>query len=216
MKILVGVPCAEAARFSLFYDGLMHVAGVTKDNVCVVRGSSIAKNRNVIAQQAIAGGFDAVWYVDDDQAILPDTLERLAAHDKDIVSGLYLSREVPFRPHVYRDGEDGCSEQLQLPPQGGLFSPHAVGAGCLLVKTGVFSAMGQPWWRLGQISSETWGDDLDFCRRARDVGFEVWCDLDCQVGHLVSPVVVWPSLDGTGWKALLAQEEKVLAQWNIR
>jgi len=215
MKIAVGISSGELGRYAVFYDSLMHVRGVTHDNVIQARSANIAENRNGIAERALTMGFDAVWYVDDDHVFAPQTLERLAAAEKDVVSGLYLKREIPFVPHVYdREDERGwCYPRLLQPLQRGLVSVKAVAAGCLLVKAKVLKALEKPYWRLGQITKDGWGDDLNFCRRVREAGFEVWCDLDTLVGHQMAGTI-WPVYrkDGT-WGTVLVQGREAIAEW---
>lgn len=210
MKTAVGIPCSETARFSLFYDSLLHVRGVTHENVIMARGANVAENRNAIAEEVLAKSYDAVLYADDDQALLPETLERLLAHDKDIVSGLYLARESPFVPMMFEIIEARNCVKLLSSSAGGLVPIVAAGAGCLLVKATVFKIMERPWWRLGQIDKVGWSDDIDFCSRARQAGFSLWCDLDCLVGHQTQ-AVVWPhrTPDGEWVTGLMIGNEAV-------
>lgn len=215
MRVAVGVSCGELARYSIFFDSLMHVRGVTNDNVFVSQGAVISRNRNRIATRAIEEGYDAVWYVDDDQVFSPATLEKLIARDKDIVSGLYLKREVPFLPQVYdREDERGAVfPRLLKNGERGMVKAVATGAGCLLVKTKVFEAMEKPWWRLGQLDKEEWSDDVDFCRRARAAGFDIWADLDVLVGHQMNSTI-WPAIQGDGsWATFMVHGREVIVAW---
>jgi hypothetical protein len=195
MKVGIGISSGEIARWAIFYDSLMHVdlpAGVDMEFI-QARGAVISENRNGIAEIALKRNCTHVWYVDDDQVFAPDTLARLLAHDLDIVSGLYLQREPPFHPHVYDEEDEAgfCKWRSLREFEAGLVSVKATGAGCLLVKREVFEAMERPWWRLGQITMDGWGDDLNWCHRAREAGFSVWCDLGIMVGHQTS-LTVWP------------------------
>lgn len=214
MRVAVGVSCGELARYSIFFDSLMHVRGVNNENVLLHPSAVISRNRNRIAERAIAEGYDAVWYVDDDQVFSPPTLEKLIAADKDIVSGLYLKREVPFTPQVYdREDENGAVfPRLLKHGERGLVKAVATGAGCLLVKTKVFQAMEKPWWRLGQLDKEEWSDDVDFCRRARAADFDIWADLDVLVGHQMN-TTIWPAVQADGWATYMVHGREVIAAW---
>ena len=35
------------------------------------------------------------------------------------------------------------------------------------------------------------GEDLAFCRRARNLGYEIWCEPTARVGH-IGHVTIWP------------------------
>lgn len=212
MLTAVGISCGELARFSMFYDSLMQVRGVTNENVIQARSSNIAGNRNAIAEIALARGYEAIWYVDDDQVFQADCLERLQAHDKDAVSGLYLKREPPFRPNAHDQVDERGWAAPMILKGNGLVECKAVGAGCLLVKTKVLQAMAQPWWRLGQTAPDLWGDDLDFCRRVREAGFTIHCDLSVRVGHALVGVL-WPAKEGEKWATMLTQGQDVIAVW---
>lgn len=176
------------------------------------RGASIAENRNGIAERALAVGAKWVLYLDDDQVLAPDTLVRLLAHDKDVISGLYVSREPPFKPHIY-DHEDElgfCRFRPLAPFEGGLHNVLATGAGCMLIKTDVLRKLEQPWWRLGQITMDGWGDDLNFCHRIREAGFEIWCDFDVVVGHQMN-ATLWPKRKEDGeWYTVIVQKEPLV------
>jgi hypothetical protein len=214
MKVAIGIPGSEEARWSAFYQALWRVRGVTRDNVIATTdGDNVAANRNKIGLSAMAAGYDAVWYVDNDQICSTDTLKRLLSHDKDIVSGLYLRRRPPLTPVCF-DQEDEVgyvSPRLLNPGDRGLVEVKAVGAGCLLVKRAVFEAVKWPWWRLGQIHPQEFSEDLYFCREARKAGFSIWCDLDCLVGHQ-AVVTVWPQRDSYGeWKTVIGQGTAVVA-----
>jgi hypothetical protein len=216
MKVAVCVSSGELARYAITYHSLMTVEGVCWQNVMQCRGAEISRNRNALAQQALEQGFDAVWHVDDDQVFAPDTLRRLMAHDKDVVSGLYVQRHHPFMANVFdEDRGDGWHRHLTLKPgDKGLIEVKGTGAGCLLVKRAVFEAMEKPWWRLGQLDPERWGDDVEFFMRVRQAGFKVWCDLDCLVGHQMTGTL-WPHRqpNGTWLTALVDGTKGSIAAW---
>lgn len=216
---VIGISSPETARHALFYSSLTTVT--RPPNVGLVHAISavIAQNRNHIADRALAEGAEWVWYVDDDQYFQPDTLQRLLAHDVDIVSGLYLQRSSPFRPHVYHKETSTGSVSTRYLSKGdaGVVSVDAVGAGCLLVKTTVFKALEPPYWRLGQIHPAEWGDDIDFCRRVRAKGFQIWCDLDLPVGHFMTGIVHPAKTPEGEWVTALVQSNnpiEPIAIWN--
>lgn len=214
MKVAVAVPSSEHGRYNIFWDSLMHVEGVTSKNVLCCRSYNVAENRLILAETAIAQGYDAIWYVDDDQVFPPNTLQKLIAHDLDVVSGLYLYRGFPFTPIAYErvDERGFCYPRCLKEGDSGLVKVEAVGAGCLLVKTRVFAKLEWPWWRVGQFSAKDLGEDPEFCVRVRQAGFDIYCDLDAPVGHMMA-AELWPLKTEQGWKSVLVDKRRALVAW---
>jgi hypothetical protein len=188
---VIGISSGEVGRHASFYDELTQVERPDHTVVSHAVGLYVNENRHQLAEHAIALGADWIWYVDDDHCFRPDTLTRLLAHDVDIVSGLYVRRVAPFLP-VFYEHEDADGEVLKhcfTSHDRGLKPVLAVGAGCLLVKTHVHQTLGAPYWRVNQTATgDMVGEDIDFCRRARQAGFTVWCDMEAPIGHYITAI----------------------------
>ncbi len=213
MKVdgVIAISGGELSRFAMFYDSVLHLIAPPNTAALVAKGANIAENRNGLAERAIGMGAEWILYLDDDQVLAPNTLAELLERDKDVISGLYVSRQPPFIPMVYdREDERGfCFPRLLETFDGGIHSVVATGAGCLLVKTKVLRALEKPYWRLGQITKDGWGDDLHFCRRVRELGFEIWVDLNVLVGHHTVGVL-WPARQADGsWVTTFIQGSHV-------
>lgn len=205
LKVAIGISGGELARYAITYDSIMGLQRPEGAIHIQARGANIAVNRNGIAERALAADCTHVFYVDDDHIFPPDTLMKLLAHDKDVVSGLYVSREAPFYPQTYgrEDEKHYVLHQLLEPFMSGLQEYVCTGAGCLLIKTDVFRKLEQPWWTLGQISKDGWCDDVDFCRRVREAGYQIFCDLEAPVGHICN-LTAWPQRIASGdWTTVL-------------
>lgn len=213
---LIGVSAAETARFTDFWDSFVHIVppADTRVEVRVGRGANIAANRNGLTQLALEMGADWIWYVDDDQVFAPETLQRLLAHRLDVVSGLYVARDFPFKAQVFdrEDAQGRVAHRLLEPTDGGLVRVLAVGAGSFLVRRRVLEALTPPYWTLGQIEPDNWGDDIDFCRRVRAAGFDIWCDLHCAVGHKIQ-ATLWPQRTPQGWVTTLVASQTPIAHF---
>jgi hypothetical protein len=204
---VVGISAAENARFTAFYSSL---SGMQRPEGTISMFSTsavISENRNKITEQFLQTDAQWVLYLDDDHILQPHTLMELLAADKDCISALYCQRQQPFNP-VLMDTElpDRSFTWKQLHPQeSGIISVAAAGAGCLLVKRKVIEALSPPYWTLGQINPTSWGDDLDFCSRVRKAGFEVHCDLNNYIGHIMTGVLFPRHEPQLGWTANLIQ-----------
>lgn len=196
-KVMIGVPTLEYARRADFYD---YINMIDKDipNTVVgqtfAHGQSPARNRNTIIEIALKNDFTHILFLDDDCVPRPDILKKLLAHDKDIVTGLYLMRSHPHMPILFDESytNGACRFTVLRPGMKGLVRVKNTGLGAALIKTEVFKRMAddKPWVRLGQCEKDHWCDDIDFFNRARDLyKFEIWCDLECPVGHMLSATI---------------------------
>ena len=213
--VLLGVSCAETARYAECWESIVRLkppAGMPM-SLTVARSANIAQNRNLIAEQLLKSAYEYVFYADDDQLFLPDTLQRLVAHGRSVVSGVYASRDVPFLTHIYNEeAPEGWVRKYRLPPEAtGVIPCLACGAGALLVHRRVLEALEKPYWTLGQLEPTYWSDDIDFCRRVRAAGFPIAVDLDCPVGHL-SYASLWPSRDDVGWGTTVVMRNHALTR----
>lgn len=160
---------------------------------------SPAKGRNLIIEAATDNNCTHVLFIDDDIAMKEDSLEKLLEHDVDIVSGLYLIGSYPHQPVIFdmADEETGACLFSYLEGNEPRLKPIVCsGFGFVLIKMSVFERMEKPYVRLGELDPENWCDDVGFFNRARKVGVQSYCDMDCQVGHMKT-MIVWPNkVDG--------------------
>ena len=125
-----------------------------------------------------------ILFVDSDVLPKKNTLEKLLLLNKDIVAGVYpitakkglawsVSKEEKFVPLSI--------EELPSEP----FKISSCGFGIVLVKMKVFEKMQWPYWKNefnpGGIEK---GEDLYFCDKAKEAGFEIWCDPKVKCNHI--------------------------------
>ncbi len=185
-KILIAVPCMDLVQAS-FAQSLASLNKVGQCAVAFNACSLIYDSRNKLAAKAMKDEFDYVLWLDSDMVFSPDILEKLIADDKDMVSGLYFRRTSPYTPVIFKDSklEDGrlvWSDYTDY-PKGELFKVAGAGFGCVLMKTDmIFDMIGKYGdWFTPLYSS---GEDLSFCYRARELGYEIWCDSRIKCGHM--------------------------------
>ena len=114
--------------------------------------------------------------VDDDMIYPEDALERLLAHNKDIASGVAYTKY---------EKQELVVEYLDEKKEG-LFECKAVGGGILLIKCDVFKKIPQPWYgyKWNENGAVTMSNDWFFCEKARESGFDIWCDSTIKAGHI--------------------------------
>lgn len=124
----------------------------------------------------------ALW-IDDDQVFNPDLACRLAALGHlDMVSAVYYGRHKPFYPTIYlKDDSDNPYKHwpmTECPPV--VFECDAVGFGALLMRREVLEGTPEPWFTIDHRG----GEDILFCKHAKEHGFKVWACGDYKIGHL--------------------------------
>lgn len=185
-KILIAVPCMDLVQAS-FAQSLASLNKVGRCAVAFNACSLIYDSRNKLAAKAMKDEFDYVLWLDSDMVFSPDILEKLIADDKDMVSGLYFRRTSPYTPVIFKDSklEDGRLVWTDYTdyPKDELFKVAGAGFGCVLMKTDmIFDMIGKYGdWFTPLYSS---GEDLSFCYRARELGYEIWCDSRIKCGHM--------------------------------
>lgn len=201
MKILIAVPCMDQVAAG-FAQSLATLNKVGECAVVFIVGSLIYDSRNKIATQAVEVGADYVMWFDSDMIFSPDTLQKLIADDKDIVSGLYHRRTAPYTPVLFSEigvNDDGTAKWSNYDDHpDSLFRCEGIGFGCVLVKAEVLFDMAAKYhdW-FGPTNG--FGEDLSFCLRAKELGFEIWCDptVNCgHVGHMVIDDKLYKAMRG--------------------
>lgn len=147
--------------------------------------SRIADNRNELANLAIEKNHTHILYIDADMVVPLDGLERLLAHDKDIVGASACKRL------------EGQSDVIGVPlylennvtvVEGDtLVEMRSMGLPFMLIKTDVFRKLSIPYFaepydNMGKLIAE----DTFFCIKAREAGYRIWCDMNLTscMGHL--------------------------------
>src|SRR5262249_18013554 len=112
---------------------------------------SVAENWNHLSDAFLASDAEWLFLVNDDHVYPEDTLLKLLAHDRDVVTGLYLSRDHPFYPVL---GETVAADGGIVPRclgwnGAGLAGGEGGGGGGLLLRRKVLEAIAPPRWELG-------------------------------------------------------------------
>lgn len=199
-KVLIGLSTGEYIRKAEFLPYFMALERPTNALAVSVHGQSPAKARNLIIEAAIENKCTHILFLDDDMILPKDTLMKLLAHDKDVVTALYLLRTFPHYPAMFDKKYDNgkCRFAFLTPEKSGLIRIVNGGLGCVLISMRVFEALEKPWIRLAEIAKDEWCDDIGFFNRVGEAGFEMFCDLDTPVGHILS-VHMWPEKTSKGW-----------------
>ena len=145
-----------------------------------IHGMTIDRGYTEAVLQAIREGATHLMCIEDDTFPPLDAIERLLAHDKDIVCGWYPKRQPGARVGVPIVLENGKRKTLDNPDAtNGLVELYTVPMGCTLIKTDVFKHIEMPWFvTTGQLTQDSF-----FSQKARDAGYTLWCDTSIRCEH---------------------------------
>ena len=196
-KILIAIPCMDQVP-APFAQSLAMIRKPDNDNVaCAFQmGSLIYTSRNNLALQAMQLETDYVLWLDSDmvfyQDILVDMKNEKEEKGLDFLSGLYFRRVPPFSPVLFDkldiDENLVCTwtDFKELPEK--LFKVGGCGFGAVLIKTDVLFAV-QCKYETMFTPVGNMGEDLSFCWRARQCGYDIWCDPNIELGHVGYTVI---------------------------
>ena len=158
--------------------GLIRSVGITQNELVHLARNKLVKE--VLSDDFVDKENDYIFWLDQDIIVAPGALAQLLSHNKDIVSGLYFQKAPPFYPLIMKKKDEStlCSNNLLEYPAG-LNKVDDIGFGCVLTKVSVFSKIPDPWFEWTKES----GEDIDFCRKARSHGIDIWYDSCVTCGH---------------------------------
>lgn len=191
MKLMIAIPSVdymhvETVKCLMAMVKRLNEEGVEHE-VKICAGTLVYFARNNLAREAIEGGFSHVLWLDADMVFSPDVVGDLAFCGKDIVCGVFQSRRKPFH---------SCMFKQIMPPERWkeypdmLFRLAGCGFGCVLMKTEALARVKAFYGDCFTPTPEC-GEDLAFCKRATDLGMEIWCDPKVRVGH-IAHIPIYP------------------------
>ena len=207
--ILIGMPNGSGQVPASMVSSLLQLHKPAPCAFMVVERQMIELARNGIVMEALKNNCTHVLMVDDDNPIPSDTLEKFMEDDKDIVIAPILSRN-PNSKGVhdlcafYKKEVDGVKlyENIeQFKDDGFLHKIDGGGTGCMLIKIEVlaklFSIYKERMFERTrdvfekpivvdgkEYTERTMSEDVQFCERAIEAGFEVWLDSRVKPLHI--------------------------------
>lgn len=188
-RVMISTPAQDSCLSNYVRSLVKCVAQSIADGLIVgyqvAQYSMIPHSRNVLCQQAIAGGWTHVLFIDSDMEFPPDLVSRLLSHKQPIVAANCMARRSPY---YLTARSDTGHEILTLQDSTGLQAAARVGTGVMLVHLDALRAMPMPWFEYGW-NAETQGpigEDFLFCDKLRAQGVPIYVDHDVskQVAHV--------------------------------
>lgn len=152
--------------------------------------------RNYLVSQAEMEGADFLLMLDDDQTLHDsvDIIEKFYELGKPIAGGLYWQRGGCYHPVIMKGykGPNGKQRYRFYWPNEVPTEPTPVdvlGGGCHWLEMAALARFKQPhWWPYPEevvyVPHPDYGLDVEFCMKAKKLGYECWLHPGVQLGHL--------------------------------
>lgn len=184
-SIAILVPVRDTVMTSFAYDlarAMSFHTATTDDRVLLFtsHGTLIASQRMELASQALEEKADYLLWLDSDMRFPKETIGHLILRDKPIVAANYSTRRMPVKPVAMMDGGGKIDRVYTGPESEGLEPVDYVGMGVMMTKSEVFEKLDAPWFAIpySTVGNHYIGEDVFFCRKAKEAGYEVLVDHD--------------------------------------
>lgn len=189
-RIVIGIPHTGLLNTDVV-NSILNIRTKYSINIQMLKSSILYISRENLATAALKSKVDYLMFLDSDQIIQSDTIDRMAYYldnGEDIVTTLIFRKDPPFHPCVFSSSEELPNKQISLKFYDidaiDLSKPFYVencGMGCLMMKTSVLKNMPQPWF----LPRPYTGEDISFIHDAvKSHGYKILCDPTIEVGHV--------------------------------
>lgn len=195
------VPVADHLRYSQFFTSFHAMRKPAGTVLANPRSSAITISFNAAVYQMPE---EAEWafFLGDDHVMGPDTLIDLLDMEVEVAVPLVCKRSFPFnlvtfRHRVDQDWIDPRThraypnwefyEPADIPAAP--FKVAAAGSAGMLVRRHVFDVLEPPYFE--STDGAATNEDLGFCEKVTAAGFDIWCNPQIRIGHILE-TVVWP------------------------
>jgi len=195
-SVLIGVPFSRGSLEPEFMLSLINnIFDLTKNgidgSINTQESSLISSSRNSIAGKCDS---DYLMFIDTDMVFPKDGVRRLIKANKDIIGGLYFKKGDGNKPVIANIDPETNKFVEFFEVSDEMFQCDTIGTGFMLIKKKVLDAFTEEFVRangkpfnFGKIpgtDADEESEDWAFCRRAKKLGFEVWCDPTIRIGHV--------------------------------
>jgi len=158
-------------------------------------------NQNSINEQRPFKGeitYDKILWIDSDITFTPEDALKLIKSDKDVITGAYLlgTGEATIYQKLLHPGYNYDQIKEMTEP----IKIEGCGFGFVAVKSGVFESLTRPWFQAAMIKTEDgfefplMGEDLSWCKRVGDLGYEIWFDPTVRLTHNKMMKLTWDGI----------------------
>lgn len=149
------------------------------------RGFQTAEARNKLVVSGLSSEADYLFFMDSDSVVSPEDLDRLVKAKKDVISGIYFMRGMPYNPVIYESDWKGKGYVFLKDVKDGIERIDGCGMGCCLIRRKVFEKVRKPWFEFNHMGNGS-TEDFDFCRKLDREGFKIFAHWGVKIGHIGS------------------------------
>lgn len=195
MKVLIAIPAldffpVETVRSLTALTGHLQREGVNFE-LSIEAGTLVYMARDRLACKAINEGFTHVLWLDSDMVFSETILEDLMFCKKPFVTGIAHSRRKPFGSCLFKSID--LTNLVRYAGNDYPREPFRV-AGCgfagVLIETELLKQV-QSSYQTCFTPIQNYGEDLSFCRRVQELGYQIFADPVVRLGH-VGHITVYP------------------------
>jgi len=179
---------------------------VTHWDFTFIGGMGIVEARNMAAKRAIDKGAKYLAFIDDDTFVPMTMISRFFYIMQNnpkikLMTGVSFSKANPSFPLIFEEDRKGpISVKRLIDDMGKIIEVGAAGLGCVLIDVEVLKKFKDEKWfnadtfvGLSQYAGKARGGDITFFRKARELGYPLYCDTSCLCDHMdVSNLKFYP------------------------
>ena len=197
MKLLIAVPTYDYMHFQFVECLTKLIRRLDKDEVnyevAFQGGTLVYVGRDRLAKKAIDGGFSHVLWLDSDMIFSEELLDNLMFSGKPFVTGIAHGRRPPHMSCIFKKVWPAAHRWEGHDYPSSTFKIGGCGFACVLIETkiikAVYEAKGTAFFPMREL-----GEDLAFCKRAADLGYEIWAEPTVWLGH-IGHITVYPEYE---------------------
>lgn len=197
MKLLIAVPTYDYMHFQFVECFTKLIRRLDEDGidyeVAFQGGTLVYVGRDRLAKRAIDGGFTHMLWLDSDMIFSEELLDNLMFCNKDFVTGIAHGRRAPHMSCLFKKIWPSVDRWQGHNYPSTAFEVAGCGFACVLIKTSIVKAVyekcGTAFFPMREL-----GEDLAFCKRARELGFTIWAEPTVWMGH-IGHITVYPEYE---------------------
>lgn len=194
MRLLIAIPTYDYMHYQFVECLTKLIRKLDEDEIdyqlAYQGGTLVYVGRDKLAKRAIEGNFSHVLWLDSDMIFTEDLLDDLMYSGKPFVTGIAHGRRPPHVSCIFNKIYPSIDRWEGHDYPSGVFKIAGCGFACVLIKTEIIKAVyeknGTAFFPMREL-----GEDLAFCKRATDLGFEIWAEPSVWLGH-IGHITVYP------------------------
>lgn len=187
MKLLIAIPTRDQMPYQFVKCLTDLIRKLDEDEVnyeIAFQGATLVYiGRDKLAKKAIDEGFSHVLWLDSDMTFKADLLDDLMFCGKPFVTGLAVGRRAPHCACVFKEVYPKVDRWTFEEYPNAPFRIYGCGFACVLIETKILERV---WVTHGTCFFPTreLGEDVAFCKKAMELGYEIWAEPTVQLGHI--------------------------------